>query len=110
MGISQDPGLLLSGPGFCDPPVSTGGPCGSFYMFGGGLSENSPHGLLYLNTCSPVGRAVWEGLGSMALLEEMRHRGQALRFQKPMPIPVSVFSLSGLSCRSPPGQVWGLLH
>ena len=56
----------------------------------GGLNENSPHRLIYLNTWSPVGRTVLEGLESMALLEEVCHWGWALRFQKPMPGPVSI--------------------
>jgi hypothetical protein len=31
----------------------------------GGLSKNGPHGLLWLNACSPV-RPVWEGYGGMS--------------------------------------------
>lgn len=34
-----------------------------------GLNENGPCRLTYLNTLSPVGGAVWERLGGMALLE-----------------------------------------
>lgn len=36
-----------------------------------GLSEKGTHRLIYLNTWSPVGRSVWEGLGHIALLEEV---------------------------------------
>lgn len=43
---------------------------------------------IYLNSWSPVGATVWEGLGDVVLLE-MCHCGQALRFQKPTPPPVS---------------------
>ena len=37
----------------------------------GGLNENGPHRLMNLNTRSTLGETVWEGLGSMALLEEV---------------------------------------
>jgi hypothetical protein len=37
------------------------------------LNEDGSHRLIYLNTWSSVGGVVWEGLGGMALLEEMRH-------------------------------------
>ena len=33
-----------------------------------------------LNSWSSVGRTDWEGLGGMAMLEEVCHQGQALRF------------------------------
>lgn len=36
---------------------------------------------MQLGTWHPVGRAVWEGLGGVALLEEV-YQGQALRFSK----------------------------
>lgn len=42
----------------------------------------APHRLLYLNTLSPVGVNVGEGLGCVALLEEVCHWGWILRFQK----------------------------
>ena len=35
----------------------------------------------HLNARSTVGGTVWEGLGGVALLEEVCHWGQALRFQ-----------------------------
>lgn len=35
----------------------------------------------------------WEGLGDVALLEEAYHCGHVLRFQKPMPFPVSTSCL-----------------
>lgn len=40
---------------------------------GGGLNENGPNELMYLNTWYPVGGTVWEGLEGVFLLEEMRH-------------------------------------
>ena len=33
----------------------------------GGLNENAPHRLRYLNTQSPVGDTVWDSLGGVAL-------------------------------------------
>ena len=42
---------------------------------GGGLNENGPNELRYLNTWYPVGGTVWEGLEGVFLLEEMRHWG-----------------------------------
>jgi hypothetical protein len=47
------------------------------------------HELIYLNTCSPVAGTVWEGLGGVALLEEVCHHRWALKFQRPEPLPVS---------------------
>ena len=35
----------------------------------GGWNENAHHRLVYLNTESPVGGTIWEGLGSVTLLE-----------------------------------------
>jgi hypothetical protein len=37
----------------------------------GGLNENAPQRLIYLNTWSLVGVTIWEGLGDMALLIEV---------------------------------------
>lgn len=37
----------------------------------GSLSMNGCHGLKCLSTWFPVGETVWEGLGGMALLEEV---------------------------------------
>ena len=56
-----------------------------------GVDVNGPHRHIYLNAWSLTGRAVWEGLGGVALLEEVYHRRQALRFQKPTPLPASSF-------------------
>ena len=47
----------------------------------GGLNENGSHGLIYLKACSPVGGTFWEGLRGVALLEEVCHWKQVLRFQ-----------------------------
>jgi hypothetical protein len=52
------------------------------------LNKNGPLRSLYLNAWSPVGRTLGKGSEDMALLEEMGHWGQALRFQKPGAIPV----------------------
>lgn len=35
----------------------------------------------------PIGGTIWEGLGGVALLGEVCHRGWALKFQKPLPGP-----------------------
>ena len=40
------------------------------------------HRLIGLNTWSLVSRTVWEELGGVVLLEELRHWGWALRVQK----------------------------
>ena len=37
------------------------------------LNENGPDRLIDLNTWSPVGRALWEALGGVSLLEEVCH-------------------------------------
>ena len=61
-------------------------------MVSGALNENGPCGLIYLNTQSPVSGTVWEGLGAVALLEEVSHWGWALKFTKTHIIP-NAFSL-----------------
>jgi len=38
-----------------------------------GLDGNGPQRLMCVNTWSPVGKTVWEGLGGVALLEEVCH-------------------------------------
>lgn len=40
-----------------------------------------------MNTLSPVNGNVWEGFGNVALLEEVCHWEQALKFQKTSTIP-----------------------
>lgn len=37
----------------------------------GGLNNNAPHRLTYMNTWYPVSKAIWHGLGSVTLLEEV---------------------------------------
>lgn len=37
------------------------------------LSENGPYKLIYLNAWSPVGETIWEGLGSVTLLDDVYH-------------------------------------
>lgn len=37
----------------------------------GYLNENGPSSITYLNSWFPVGRIAWEGLGCIALLEEV---------------------------------------
>ena len=39
----------------------------------GGLNENGPCRFIYLNAWFPVDGTVWEGLGGVALLEEVCH-------------------------------------
>lgn len=41
-----------------------------------------------METCSPVGGAVWGCLGGMLLLEKVCHWGHTLRFQRHRPFPV----------------------
>lgn len=62
----------------------------------GGLSENFPLQLMYLNSWSPVGGAVWGGpRGSSAFLEELHYHWQlTLRCHSLIPPPV--LSLSSL--------------
>lgn len=43
-----------------------------------------------MNVRFPTGGIIWEGLGGMALLEEVCDR--ALWFEKPLPFPVSSIS------------------
>lgn len=56
------------------------------------MSENVPCGLIDLNACFPVGGTVWEGLGGIALLDDVCHWVQTLRFQKPKPFPFKSLS------------------
>lgn len=57
----------------------------------GGLNEYVPHKLMNFNTWSPVGGAVWEGIGGIASLkEEPCHWG---RFGEFNTLPCSHFSL-----------------
>ena len=67
----------------------------------GSLNENDPCSLIYLNAWLPVGRTIWEGLGGVALLEEVCHWGWALRFHKPTLLykPITGLSLSH-ACKS----------
>lgn len=37
----------------------------------GALNEYGPHRLIYLSTWSPVGETICEGLGGVALMEEV---------------------------------------
>ena len=46
----------------------------------GGLNETGPHGVKCLNSWIPVGGTVWEGLGGVALFEEVCHWEWALKF------------------------------
>ena len=64
----------------------------------GGLNESVSHRFRCLNTWSPVVGAIYKGPGDVALLEEVCHWRQALRFQKLKPGPVSL-SLPAV-CRS----------
>ena len=48
----------------------------------GCLNENGSHRLLCLDAWSPVKGTVWEGLGGVALLEEVCYRGVGLEISK----------------------------
>ena len=63
------------------------------------LNENGPQRLLSLNTWPPVGGTVWEGLGHVALLEEVCQWGQALRFQNIGVIPCGLSLPCGCGSR-----------
>ena len=43
----------------------------------------------YLKAWSPLGGTIWEWLAGVASLEGVYHWGWILKFQKPMPFPVS---------------------
>lgn len=43
---------------------------------------------MYLNACYPVGRTLWEGLDSLALLEEACHLEWTWSFQSLTTLPV----------------------
>ena len=53
----------------------------------------TPLWLLCLNTWSPVGETVREGLGGVALLEEVCHWGRALKLQRPLSFPANLLCL-----------------
>lgn len=57
------------------------------YMEYGGLNGNDPHRFIYLNTLFPVD---WEGLGGVALLEELYHCGWIVRLNILKLFPVSL--------------------
>ena len=58
----------------------------------GGYNEKVFHWLTELTAWSPAGGTVWEGLGGMALLEEVCHWRWVLRFQKPMLFHLALFA------------------
>ena len=58
----------------------------------GGLNENGPHGLIYLNAWPSVGRMIWKGSGGVALLGCVLV-GLALTVQKCLLFPVRFLSL-----------------
>jgi hypothetical protein len=51
------------------------------------LNEDGPHRLICSNVWFPVGGTLWEGLGVVALIEEVRHWGWASRSKKSLPSP-----------------------
>lgn len=77
----------------------------------GGLNENVLCSLEHLNTCSPVGGAVWGGLEGRALPQEAHPWGWALRFPRfsSLPSSPSLLSLCGLrrelSAAAPAGRL-----
>lgn len=52
-------------------PVPAAMPTICYYVSCGGLNDSDPHRLIYLSTCFPIGRTVWEELRSAILLEEV---------------------------------------
>lgn len=58
------------------------------------LNKNDPHVFLCMNTWSPVGMSSGEGLGGLALLEELCHKLWVLEFKYSKLFPVrSLFLL-----------------
>lgn len=43
------------------------------YILHSVLNKNTLHMIIYLSTWYPIGGAVWQGLGHVALMEEMCH-------------------------------------
>ena len=44
-----------------------------------GLNENNSHRFINLDSSMSIGGTIWEGLGCVALLEEVCHQGMVLR-------------------------------
>ena len=59
-------------------------------------NENGPQRLKYLNAWSLVAGTVWEGLGGVAMLEEVWHWRLTLRVQRLQLFPTSSLSVSWL--------------
>jgi hypothetical protein len=65
-----------------------------------GLKKNAPYRLMYLNTWSPVSATVWEGLGGVALLEEVCHYGVVFEVSKAHTVPTgSSLTLLWIRCK-----------
>lgn len=62
-------------------------------LYCGGSVADGPYRLMYSNAWSSVGGTVWKGLEGVDFLEEVCHRGWAVRFQKPAPFQVSFLCL-----------------
>lgn len=57
---------------------------------GGDFNENDPHGLIFLNMCSPVGRTICERLVGMVFLENCMSLRVDFEVSKELqPFPVS---------------------
>lgn len=56
----------------------------------GGLNEEHPAESRASECLGPTSEAVWEGLGGTALLEEVHHRGWALRLKTTLATPGSL--------------------
>lgn len=61
---------------------------------GSDSDENDPHRLRGLNPWSPVGGTTWEGLGDVALLEEVYHLGASFEVSKAHASPSVSLSVS----------------
>ena len=57
--------------------------CHPHFCICGGLNDSGPHRLKYLDVWSLLGGTIWEGLWSVALLEEVCHGDGSWGFKSP---------------------------